>query len=409
MKILVLTKSISRNTGGSSTILDASETLYTLGYDVYLGLIASSPISYVLFNKKHSKTIIPFKNIYAVPKSLTKYLYKWKKGRKRGFFIDNIVKPFFIILNDSTRLFQKRKFIKILHEVDVIITAVPFYTGAMEAIKSYSKAKIILNHAGSVHSYEKFWLTKSHQPKTPQKNLSLYVNYCNQFDYILFQADDQAKECKQQSPLLANSPIVVKPSCEEKKVIAAKKSNSPYKSDTFNIVNIGSIQPRKAQDLSVEVLLKLINEYPNIHMHFVGVVHDTDFLKRLKTEIEKHNLNNVHFYGHRYDYLRFLAHADILLQTSKAEGVSRVIREAMLIKTLVVSFKIPGISSTLENNKEAILIEPFDIVKLTNSIKELYNNRKLKESLTNSAFNRYLLDHSWVSYANSWETILNNL
>lgn len=411
-KVLIITKSISRNTGGGSSILDLAEKLRNIGYDINLGLLVSSKLAYIIRDYKKHKTIIPLTKIYALPKDLKNILLDKKALLARASsLIDKSCKFFGLWMTDIEGFLFKSKFYNTLKRSEVVIFAVPLSRGAKEFIKSKTNARLVYNHAGSVDTYENFWLTNRNRPKNYNDNYSLYINYCKQFDNILFQAYDQAEECSKKASILKDLPVVIKPTCEENKVLSAKKTDSPYIDNTFNIVNIGSIMPRKAQEMSIQAFELVASKYSNVFLHFVGSLYsDPDYYLNIKKLAKTRNLENrIHFHGHRDDYLRYLAHADILLQTSRAEGVSRIIRESMLLKIPIVSFEISGIKSTLEADKEAFLIKPFEVHKIAYAIEHIVSDPTITIDVVESAFQKYLSNHSSVVYACNLDSFITSI
>lgn len=409
MRIIIFTKSINRDSGGTATMLDVADTLYQLGHDVHIGLLATSKLFYLIHGRKKVRTQVPVKNIHTVPSNLGRLLFRRPKINKyRGYFTEKILRPLYIFINKSHGFATQRIFFRKLRNADFVLTSL-FFEGANEKLRSVTNAKIILNHAGSVESFEKFWLSKIHQPISGDKNLSLYVNYCRQYDKILFQAPDQADECRNKSQYLKNLPFVIKPSCEESKVIAAKLSISPYTKKTYNIVNVGSVNRRKAQHHSIDAFALIANKYPNIHLHFVGGILDIDYYNELLGESFKKFSNRIHFHGHKYDYLRYLSKSDALLQTSNAEGVSRIVREAMLLRIPIISFEISGIKSILKSGSEAYLVEPGNIEGIAQFIGNIIEDKESCRQLASAAHQKYLLSHSWTAYADAWQYQLSKI
>jgi glycosyltransferase involved in cell wall biosynthesis len=305
------------------------------------------------------------------------------------------------------------RFYYILKNSKIIFAAVPFKQGASEELRKNTKGRVVLNHPGSVHSFEEYWLSNYNKPLSYKENLSLYVNYCNQFDKILFQAEDQANECANKAPCLKSLPIVIKPTCDEKTVLRALNSKTPYDQKDFNIVNIGSIQSRKAQEFSIQAFDLFLRKETNsnVKLHFVGTILDMGYYKEIYKMIQTLGLEDkVFFYQNRTDYLRFIAHADILLQSSRSEGVSRVLRESMLLKVPIVSFKISGTKDILSHeNNEAFLAKPFDTEELAIGIEKIHFDKKYKSDLKSNAFEKYVKYYSSVKYASAWIDALNNI
>lgn len=413
---------ISRKSGGMSSALDLSESLYLLGYDLHIILTGSSPLLYQIKDKIKTRTIIPLSNIHTLPTKYKKYFernYSFNfldlsveksKSNGRNLFVEIFGNTFVRGVNSLSSLLSLNKSLKVIQKSDVIINCSGFFYGAKEALLSLTNAKIILNHPGSVSSYENWWLTNQNRPRKYNNNLSEYINFVSQFDYILFQAKDQALECEAQSYYLKGKTIVVKPSCEEQIVLAAKQLSSPFDEDNFHIVSVGSIQARKGQHYAIKALAKVLKNYTKVKLHFVGGGLKGEYYNELLDLINTLKLNEkVCFHGHRSDYLSFMAHANIVLQTSEAEGVSRILRETMLLGTPIVSFAIPGTLDILTDEEDSILVQPFDINMLADAILMLLNNKELYIQISRKSRERYYLNHSKAAYYNNLITVINKI
>jgi len=148
-----------------------------------------------------------------------------------------------------------------------------------------------------------------------------YKTFCNFYDILLFQSSEQANEYLLIDPTFKDRCLVVPPSCQESKVLAASQLNSPYNRNRRIIVCVGSIQPRKAQDLAIEAFNIIHAQYSNLELHFVGDLINQTYYARLLNIIIDYGLDTKDlFHGHRTNYLQFMAHAEIVLQTSKMKG-----------------------------------------------------------------------------------------
>lgn len=412
MKVLILLSRIDRGSGGRSTVIDLAETVYALGFDVYLGL-STNHLMYGLVqsykvirgeNRNHTYTTIPFKRIYSIPANFTRIGEKFsektgnKERRSKIISYLNIKKGVNNLLNQLPK--KTKKFNEILKEVDLIINGASFTGDAITQFRNLSSAPIIYNHSGSPEAFEDYWLTDEYIPGSSTSNRDRYKKFCNHYDGLLFQAFEQKEECISRNPELNARCFVISPSCQESEVLAAKQLKNPYEHNRRSIVCVGSIQPRKAQHQAIKAFNKIYENCTDVDLHFIGGGMESEYGHSLKELVNDFHLQRrVYFHGHRTDYLRYMAHAELILQSSEAEGVSRILREAMLMKAPIVSFAISGTSSILEKNQDALLIEPENTTEMAIAIKELLDNKEKASALAESAYKKYLINHSWPAYA----------
>lgn len=412
-KILIATSSISRSNGGESSILDFAETLHLLGFDVTLATEQSTFLyliygrfwigkflPFAKFGRWSYKTEIPFRKIVSWGMSPP---FSYSKAYTNGelsikvFFKESLRK----LLNIIDLILKPRfNFRENLKSIDILFIGLPVLGPQFELLRAHCPGYFLGNHAGSRDAFERYWI-KADGVEANNTASKIYIESFQKLDGVLFQADDQAIESGLSR--INNQPdiFVLPPTCQEREVLRSKNQPSPYAAGTINIVSIGSIQKRKAQHLAIEACHQILKENLNIHLHFIGVLHEKDYVKSIFSRISELGLEkSIHLHGHRDDYLRYHAHADCLLQTSEAEGVSRVLRESMLLKVPIISFDISGTRSLLSGDGDSILIECFDIYKMRDAIDGLLNSKTLSLSITRKAFNRYLEANSWLIYAN---------
>jgi len=138
-------------------------------------------------------------------------------------------------------------------------------------------------------------------------------------------------------------------------------------SDRFVIMCVGSLQPRKGQNLIIEKLASIILHIPQALVCLVGsdpLGWKQELVKRVKEDLEDH----VRFIPSQPSALEWIYAADVLLLPSKAEAMPRVVLEAMVLKTPVVAAQVDGVSELIEHSSSGWL---FSHDKLEDMVKGL--------------------------------------
>lgn len=414
--ILLTFSKFQNGTGGTASAIELAITLTKLNYNVTI-----LRYSYEFWNTKVSKDLSEklTKNNIKIEDSPGFRTYLSEKN-KSNVKLSSFKSSSFFSFHNFKNLFKKfiyycfyrtnKKNFILLSTFDIIFFSEPLFGVELDCIKRNSNAILIQNHAGCPNHVEESVLNASHYPINYDPKLSLYVNFCLSFDYILFQASDQAKNCAEQHPLLEEKVKVLFPTCNEKEIQNAKLLNNPFENAKKNIVNVGTIQPRKDQLSSIMAFDK-ITTISNVHLHFVGDYnYYPKYYNHLKKVIKSKKIESkVFFHGHRDDYLVFMNNADILIQTSRSEGVSRVLREAMCMKLAIVSFAISGTSGTLKNDYEAILVKENDIDVMGEKLKSLILDKEKHEFISFNAHKKYLLNHSNIAYSQNLSNLINEM
>ena len=144
--------------------------------------------------------------------------------------------------------------------------------------------------------------------------------------------------------------------------------------DAVVIVNIGSVCERKGQHIYIRGIDLLGKELPTlfpgkkIQWVMVGA-REGLYMESLTEDIQLMGLHDVKIFPETpgiYDFYRL---ADILVCTSFEESFPRVLLEAMVFGTRIVSTDVNGITEMLTNTDEAYLVPAGDPFKLATALK----------------------------------------
>jgi glycosyltransferase involved in cell wall biosynthesis len=156
------------------------------------------------------------------------------------------------------------------------------------------------------------------------------------------------------------------------------------------ILHIGSVEPRKGQDILIQSIVDLPKKYiENIKVYMVGRVLDNNFYRKV-TKISKLH-RNIHWVGSisREKVEEYMNKADIFVCTSRDEVGPLTVLEAMSCGKAIISTEVGGVPVMIENNKEGIIIDNEDHENLNRKIIYLYNNRNELERLGANALKKF--------------------
>ena len=144
--------------------------------------------------------------------------------------------------------------------------------------------------------------------------------------------------------------------------------------DAIIVVNIGSVCERKGQHIYIRGIDLLRKELPTlfpgrkIQWVMVGA-REGLYMESLLEDIQLMNLHEVVIVPETPDIYDFYRLADILVCTSFEESFPRVLLEAMVFGTRIVSTDVNGIAEMLTSNDEAYLVPAGDPFKLAAALK----------------------------------------
>ncbi|MCK5416148.1 glycosyltransferase family 4 protein [Candidatus Parcubacteria bacterium] len=151
------------------------------------------------------------------------------------------------------------------------------------------------------------------------------------------------------------------------------------------ILTSGRLVPWKGFELLIELMPDLLEENPNFKLLIVGNGPDKE---KLESKIDDLNLNNEVFIltsKKQPDVLKYMKASEMFVLNTGYEGLSHVIIEAFFVGIPVVTTKVGGNSELISNNKNGILVEYNNKVKIKNNIIDLWKNKEKSYNLVTRA------------------------
>lgn len=133
-------------------------------------------------------------------------------------------------------------------------------------------------------------------------------------------------------------------------------NNSYFSHDNnIEIIAVGRLVKQKGFDRLLEAAKDLSQLGYRFHLHIVGDGKE-------KVNLSKCVLNNnmeeyVTLHGYQNNPYKYMSHCDILICSSRAEGYSLVIAEAMTLGLAIVTTKCSGPCELVDNGKYGVLVE----------------------------------------------------
>ena len=427
--ILIPTK-FTRASGGLSSLLDLGIALQQIGYDV--GYYSDRYVSLLWFFRvclRQGEKKVSYRQLVRITHSPHhgplggKPPASWTRCHKRAkasgikpefgagshnrealkWMVNAIWDPIEVLLG----LLRKDR--KKIFEAAIVVTS-EANPNLLRSLREVTHAKLLLNHAGSAEAFIDYFAKINQGNGHPEEaNLNGYQGAVGEVDFILYQSAQQLSDSRKNFGLPKDKCLLLRPSCDETAALLAKSSTSPFQRSETHIVIVGSLQPRKGQNLAIQALPLILESHPSAQLHLVGAIGTIEFMQQLNELIGSLGLDgNVNIHGHRKDYLNWIAHSDLVMQPSLAEGVSRVLREAIFLKRNIVSFDIPG-TREIMSNSIANLARPFDSNDLAAKANALLSDVDIARELAEEHFRNYLTQNSWSAYINAVDDVFSDL
>ncbi len=191
------------------------------------------------------------------------------------------------------------------------------------------------------------------------------VSAYQKVDKVVFVADSVRKTFEKVVGKQLNNTTVLYNTINSKRI--RKKAQEPlqsleFSSDEFNIVTVGRIISAKGYDRLARVHKRLIESGHKVHVYVLGSGSEQ---KSIENYLSENKLNeSFTFLGFKENPYNYVAKADLFVCSSRREGFSTAVSEALILGIPVVSTNCSGANELLgdsneygivtENNEEAI-------------------------------------------------------
>jgi len=151
--------------------------------------------------------------------------------------------------------------------------------------------------------------------------------------------------------------------------------------DTFEVLCVGRLVAAKGQHMLMDAIDRLAAEGHNVRLRLVGSGPDEASLKVHTARLDRPTL--VAFEGAvNQDRIRLLyGQAHVFAIASFAEGLPVVLMEAMAMEIPCVTTQINGIPEMIRDNIDGLLVAPSDLESLTDALRSLLDDEKLRARL----------------------------
>lgn len=203
----------------------------------------------------------------------------------------------------------------------------------------------------------------------------------------------------------ANNVVVVSNNLKYKLISRYKKYSSKfiviYNGVTFEKEKIKTIKDnhkfkmlfvgRLVEIKNIEYLLESIQQIKDSNFEFeCNIIGDGELKKKLiESSCQKKIKSYINFLGFKDNIQEYMVNSDLLVMTSKMEGIPLVIIEAFANKLPVVSSSVGGICEMIENNYNGLLFDLNNTEGLSQIFLDIFNNKYDLNKIKENAYKEY--------------------
>jgi len=148
----------------------------------------------------------------------------------------------------------------------------------------------------------------------------------------------------------------------------------------------------KDQVTLVRAVAMVCKQVPDVHLVFIGDGSRRAEVEQLASQLDMSD--RAHFLGLRRDVPALLHHLDVFVLSSRIEGESLAILEAMSAQRPIVATAVGGTPGLLANGECGLLVPPGDAQAMAQAIVELLTNKTKAGELARRARERFLREYT---------------
>lgn len=173
--------------------------------------------------------------------------------------------------------------------------------------------------------------------------------------------------------------------------LIVKKANEKivdvtFDKDVYNLVSVAKIVPSKGYDRLMKIHKKLLDDGIKNHIYILGIGEEQEeYEKYLK---DNHLEDTFTFLGFRDNPYKYVKNADLYVCSSRREGFSTAVTEALIVGTPVVSTNCSGAYELLGDNNEYGIVTENDEDALYDGIKKMLTEENLLQHYKEQAIVR---------------------
>jgi glycosyltransferase involved in cell wall biosynthesis len=169
---------------------------------------------------------------------------------------------------------------------------------------------------------------------------------------------------------------------------------------------LGYPYERKGVDVLIKAFRLLSSKYPDFALKIVGYCPDLAPYRELAGDDPR-----IEFLpGQPHEKaMELMGNCTFFVLPSRAEGVPRVLIEAMAAQKPVISTRVHGIPFLVQEGRNGLLVEPNQVEELASAMKMLLDDPELADRLAQEGHRRVLRDFSEARYAEQFREMLETL
>lgn len=195
--------------------------------------------------------------------------------------------------------------------------------------------------------------------------------------------------------------------CQPSKSRAEARHALGLAPDAYVVLMVGIIRGVKRHEVALRAFRELLATHPQAELLLAGEGPMMPDMQRLASELGI--ADKAHFVGHREDVPDLMIAADLLLLTSRSEGVPQAVTQALGLGLPVVATAVGGVPELVIHEKTGLLIPPENPKAAAEAMRRLADNPPFAAQLAEAGRRRVQSEFSLNAMLDKTEHLLETL
>lgn len=181
--------------------------------------------------------------------------------------------------------------------------------------------------------------------------------------------------------------------------------------ESFLVLYIGSLHPRKGVDVLLDGFLQFHCQHPDSHLVIGGDGEQKNELKSVVANRDASTAVDITGFVPESKKPLYMTAADVFVLPSVTPGAEvfpLVLLEAAAARTPLMASDFDTIASIVEPSNCGVLLDPDSAQSITDTLAELYHDDSRHQTLTNNA-HKMANEHEWPRIAEQYESLYRDL
>lgn len=226
-----------------------------------------------------------------------------------------------------------------------------------------------------------------------------YDSY-NHFDHLIFVSNNTRKKFIEKFNIELIKTVVIYNPFDFQKIekMSLEQIDDYKKTSNFLFCAIGRLESVKGFDRLIDAFHEMHKQFPYASLLIIGEGKERDFLSK---KINEHKLNNhITLLGYRTNPYKYLKFSDCYICSSRSEGLSSTVIEAMILNVPIIATDCGGMDEILKEYQKGIIVnnETEGLIRgMGQFLNEIRGSNKINKEVNQNNLQKFSFNHYYES------------